>query len=277
MPRKLKLTIAYDGTSFHGWQAQRELRTVQGVLENALDSLTGTEVSIEGASRTDRGVHALGQVASFETESPIPTERFAVVLNGRLPPDVRVTRADDVPLEFHARFSAVGKHYRYRLDRSDVPSVFNARYALHVPGPLDLEAMRAAAEVLTGEHDFASFQCSSGDPRERTVRRLDAIQVEVMENEWWIDVRGGSFLYKMVRTVAGTLLEVARGRWDASRVARALEARDRREAGPTAPGHGLCLVEVYHEPLVLRRALGYVSLEDAPRLDGPSTGPAASA
>lgn len=277
MPRKLKLTIAYDGTLFHGWQVQRECRTVQGVLTNALESLTGTSVSIEGASRTDRGVHALGQVASFETGSPIPAERFAAVLNGRLPPDVRVTRADDAPLEFHARFSALGKHYRYRIDRSDVPSVFNSRYALHVPGPLNLEAMRAAADVLTGEHDFASFQCSSGERRERTARRLDAIQVEVMGTEWWIEVRGESFLYKMVRTVAGTLLEVARGRWDVSRVARALEARDRREAGPTAPGHGLCLVEVYHEPLVLRRALGYVSLEDVPLLEGPSPGPVASA
>ncbi len=244
----IHLTLAYDGTDFHGWQVQPGLRTVEGVLESALSDLEGLPVDVHGASRTDQGVHALGQSASFVTSSRIPVERYVKALNARLPLDLRVCAARSMPLEFHARFSAVGKHYRYCLDGSSVPAIFSARYTLHYPYPsLRLDDLRLAAKVLEGEHDFASFQCQSEDAPLTSVRRVDAILVTENGSLLHIDVWGRSFLYKMVRTMVGTLLEVGRGKWSAARVKEALEARDRRLAGPTAPAHGLTLCSVAYE------------------------------
>jgi tRNA pseudouridine38-40 synthase len=253
--RNLKLTVEYDGTEFHGWQAQARLRTVAGVLAGELRELVGHEVTLAGASRTDRGVHALGQVVSFQTTSVIPAERFKLALNGRLPGDIRVRQVEPVGGEFHARFNAVGKHYRYLLHRRQGGSVFLSRYALTWSSPLELSAMQEAARSLIGKHDFASFQSKSSGAPEVTVRTLDTIQLAEEDCFLRIDFWGGGFLYKMVRALAGTLLEVGRRRWAAGQVKEALEARDRRRAGPTAPPHGLCLVAVYYNDEAYRHSM----------------------
>lgn len=245
--RNVHLTLSYDGTDFHGWQFQPGCRTVEGVLEAALSALEGGQVDVHGASRTDQGVHALGQSASFVSRSRIPLEKYAEVVNGRLPRDLRAIAARGAPPEFHARFSAAGKRYRYSLDRSVVPCVFRARYSLHYPDSLALEDIRAAALSLVGEHDFASFQCESGESPPSSVRHVDAILIGEEGALLHFDVWGRSFLYKMVRTLVGTLLEVGRGRWKPAQVRGVLEARDRRAAGPTAPPHGLTLRQVYYD------------------------------
>ncbi len=245
--RNLKLTIEYDGTDFHGWQRQQETRTVQGVLEEALAGLFRRRVELHGASRTDRGVHAAGQVASGTCPAVIPTDRLCRVINGCLPSDLRVREVVETSPAFHARFAAVGKHYRYTLDRSEVASPFRSRYALHCSHPLDVEAMREAAARFVGEHDYASFQCASGQEREETLRRIHAVRVEECAGVLSIDVWGRSFLYRMVRTMVGTLLEVGRARHPPEWVTEILRSRDRRHAGPTAPPQGLSLMRVYFE------------------------------
>ena len=210
--RNVKLTIQYDGTAFFGWQRQPDTRTVQGVIEGALAELFHQHVELCGASRTDRGVHAEGQVASAACPASIPTIRLLRAINGCLPSDVRVRAVEEVASEFHARYAAIGKHYRYTLDRREVASPFRCRYALHYSYPLDVAAMREAARRLSGEHDFVSFQCTSDKPAANTVRLIHAVHVNEADHGLLIDVRGRSFLYKMVRTMVGTLLEVGRAR-----------------------------------------------------------------
>ena len=247
--RVLKLTIEYDGTDFHGWQRQPGERTVEGVIEDALAELVPGGVPIQGASRTDQGVHALGQVASAAVRSPIPTERFARALNGRLPRDVRVRELEEARADFNARFSAIAKHYRYWIDRRDLPGVFTSRHSIHVPGPLDLGAMSRAAAHFVGEHDFAAYQCASEGPPRHSVRTVHAVHVtgDATGDFLSIDVIGRSFLYKMVRTMVGTLIEVGRGRRAITDVPESLQSRSRSRAGPTAPPHGLFLISVsYH-------------------------------
>ncbi len=244
--RNLRLTIEYDGTSFHGWQRQSGIRTVQGVVEQALYELIKHDIELGGASRTDRGVHAEGQVASFACRSPVPTDRMCRAINGCLPSDVRIKDVVEVAAAFHARFAATGKHYRYTIDRLQVATPFRCRYALHYPHRLDVDAMRAAARLLAGEHDFASFQCASDQAPENTVRTVHAVRITDTGGVLTVDVWGNSFLYKMVRTMVGTLFEVGRERRDPRCVIEILAARDRRAAGPTAAAHGLSLVRVFY-------------------------------
>lgn len=253
--RNLKLTVQYDGTAFHGWQRQRNLRTVQGVLEEALRGLCAEPVLLQGASRTDQGVHARGQVASFHIDSPIPTDRYRIVLNGRLPADIRISDVEEQGPEFHARFLAQGKHYRYVLDRRAVSGVFLSRCSLHYPGPLDAAAMEAAAAYFVGDHDFASFQCASSTLRESTVRTVYGVFVEDRGELITIDVWGESFLYKMVRTMVGTLLEVGQGKRRPEHIRACLEARDRSSSGATVEGRGLCLMAVYYDKALLLEAM----------------------
>jgi len=257
--RNLKLTIEYDGTSFHGWQSQPGLRTVQGTLAEVMGHLTGEAAEISGASRTDRGVHALGQVATWRTRTPIPEERLARVLNGLLPEDIRIRQAEEVEPGFHARFSALAKRYSYLLDRRAVESVFVSRRALHYPDSLDVGSMREAASVIVGEHDFAAFRCSSGreedDAREPTIRTIYRVDVEECAGLLSVVVLGRSFLYKMVRTIVGSLLEVGRGKWSIRRLAEGMASLDRRRLGPTLPPKGLCLEEVYYDQIRLDRAI----------------------
>lgn len=249
--RVLKLTIEYDGTDFHGWQRQPGARTVEGVIEDALAGLVPGGVPIQGASRTDQGVHALGQVASARVRSPIPTARFARALNGRLPPDVRVRELEEAPADFNARFSAVAKHYRYWIDRRDLPGVFTSRHALQVSGPLDLGAMNQAAVHLAGEHDFAAYQCASEGPPRLCVRTVHAVHVarDATGDFLAVDVAGRSFLYKMVRTMVGTLIDVGRGKRTIAQVLESLRSHSRSAAGPTVPPHGLFLVSVSYPGL----------------------------
>lgn len=245
--RNIKLTIAYDGTNYHGFQEQRGtgLPTVQEVLEKCLLELTGRVVRVIGASRTDAGVHARGQVVNFDaTGWSIPAERIPLALNGILPEDIAVLAAEEVAPHFHARFSARAKVYRYTIYNSRIPSPFWRLYSYFVPRPLNIEAMQEAGRYLEGRHDFASFQ-ASGSAVKETVRTLFQVEVEREGRELiHLLFRGDGFLYHMVRIMVGTLIEVGLGKREPREVLAILAARDRKAAGPTAPPHGLCLERV---------------------------------
>src|ERR1700730_8940341 len=251
--RYFKLTIAYDGTDFHGWQVQTNKPTIQGEITNILARLTQERVLLYGAGRTDAGVHALGQVASFKTLSPLSGSEFQRALNALLPPTIRIIGADEVGPTFHARWSARGKIYRCRIYRGKVVPPMIWRYVLHYPFPLEEQAMRDAAARFAGVHDFASFAASTGseeDEKERSSER-EIFATELVrspDNEELIfTVRGRSFLRYMVRKMVGTLLDVGRGRLKPEDIDRLFEIRDRSKSGPTAPPQGLVMVEVQHE------------------------------
>lgn len=238
--RVIKLTVAYDGTDFAGWQRQARHRTVQAVLEDALGPIAGRPVVIHGAGRTDAGVHAAGQVASFTLERPIAAHDLRRALNARLPYDVRVMAAAEAEPGFHARFMARLKTYHYRVCTLPVLPPLERRTAWHVRGPLDEEAMARAAALLVGEHDFASFR-AAGSAVRSTVRTLTRSAVVVDASGFRYEVSGTGFLRHMVRAVVGTLVEVGRGRLAAGDLSAILEACDRASAGPTAPPQGLVL------------------------------------
>jgi tRNA pseudouridine38-40 synthase len=247
--RNLKITLAYDGYGFHGWQVQPELPTVQGALRDALARITGEEVLPQGSGRTDAGVHAVGQVASCAIRSAVPAANLTVALNDILPASVRVLRVEEVPAGFHARTSARAKTYRYRIYREAICPPFLARYVYHHPYPLDEEAMRTAAEAVRGEHDFTSFaavdpESGRGNEAGTNVRTVFCSAWERPAEELIYTVCGSGFLHHMVRNLVGTFLLVGKGTLGAADVGRILEARDRSAAGPTAPAHGLYLVNV---------------------------------
>ena len=244
--RRIHLSLAYDGTAYHGWQFQPSEATVQGKLQEVLSDLLAEEVSIHGASRTDAGVHARGQAASLATSTPIPTEKLPIVANIELPPDIRIVAARDVEEGFHPRFDAVGKHYRYTFCLGEIDDVFSSRYVSRVRGSLAVDAMSEAAACLVGEHDFSSFHNSSEDKPATTVRRLFHVGLTSPgEGVLQIDVVGNAFLYNMVRVLAGTLLEVGQRRREPGSVEKALQTARRSDAGVTAPASGLCLEEVF--------------------------------
>jgi tRNA pseudouridine38-40 synthase len=247
--RQIRLIVEYDGTSLCGWQRQANGPTVQGHLEEALGKLLSHEAPVVGASRTDAGVHARGQVASFRTARPIPLHGIRRGLNSLLPRQIAVRDAAVVPDDFHPRFSATGKHYRYTiLARPDRAPRWRDR-AWHLSEPLSIEAMAAAAAVLRGEHDFAAFR-AAGCTAATTTRRVDAIELSVPDPEpelLVVDVRGNAFLRNMVRILVGTLAEVGAGRRTPVQVAEILVSRDRTRAGLTAPAHGLELMEVRYD------------------------------
>jgi tRNA pseudouridine38-40 synthase len=239
-----KLTLAYDGTSFSGWQAQPGRRTVQGTLQEAWAFITQEEVQVTATSRTDAGVHALGQVVGITSQTHLDAATLSRALNARLPVDVAVVQVETVPDSFHATRDCIAKRYRYSIHNSRQRPLFERSYVWHVRQPLDTDAMQLASQILIGTHDFASFE-STGSARECTVRTI--LAVEVRRNEQLparveIEVEGDGFLYNMVRILAGSLVEVGTGRRDASWLASALAACDRRAAGKTAPPHGLCLL-----------------------------------
>jgi tRNA pseudouridine38-40 synthase len=244
--RHIRLVVEYDGTSLCGWQRQANGPTVQEHIESALQALLQHEVTIAGASRTDAGVHARGQVASFRTEKPIPLHGIRRGLNSLLPDSIAITEAIEVADDFHPRFSATGKHYRYTiLVRPDRAPRWHHR-AWHHPDPLDLEAMREGAVWLLGEHDFAAFR-AAGCTAKTTIRRIDSIDIEPASDRVVVDIRGNAFLRMMVRIVVGTLSEVGTGRRLASQVAEILASKDRTKAGITAPAHGLELMAVRYD------------------------------
>jgi tRNA pseudouridine38-40 synthase len=259
--RNLKLVLAYDGTDFSGWQAQPEAVTIQDTLAWAIGRVTGEKVLPQGSGRTDAGVHALGQVASFSTKSPVPVENLVKALNDILPPSVRVLRASEVTPEFHARKSARAKTYRYRIYRGTICPPLLARYVWHYPYPLDEAAMNAAATFVAGEHDFTSFAAVdperddslSGTERERSrrhvtergnVRRIFSSAWERQGDEIVYTVCGSGFLHHMVRNLVGTFILIGKGTLKPADISRTLEAKDRSAAGATAPPNGLFLVNV---------------------------------
>ena len=243
--RILKLTLAYDGSRFVGWQRQVEGSSIQGLLEDALARLEGASVTVHGAGRTDAGVHALGQVASVRLECAHQPAVVMRALNAQLPPDVRVLSAEARPDDFHARFSARSKRYRYRIDHGAVADPFERAYAWHVPGPLDVASMRDAAAVLVGSHDFAAFQSAGSGIRDtvRVITRSDLAAGRMLVYE----IHGNGFLRHMVRAIVGTLVEVGRGRRSPGDVAALLAGGRRADAGRTAPPQGLFIVGVDYD------------------------------
>src|SRR5579871_952308 len=247
--RNLKLILSYDGADFSGWQVQPDSPTVQGTLASAIGRITGEKVSPQGSGRTDAGVHALGQVATFVTESSVPSENFVKALNDILPASVRVLEVSEMPPEFHARHSAKAKTYRYRIYRESICPPFLARYVWHYPYRLDEEAMIAAAARVVGEKDFTSFAAvdpergRAGEPVSN-VRTIFSSMWHRSGEELIYTVRGSGFLHHMVRNLLGTFILVGRGTFQVEDITRILEARDRSAAGATAPASGLYLVDV---------------------------------
>ena len=251
--RYFKLTIAYDGTDFHGWQAQSNKPTIQGEIVSVLRRITQDATVLHGAGRTDAGVHAFGQVASFRTQSPLSAAEFQRALNALLPPTIRIMKSEEVGPDFNARWSARGKTYRYRLYRGKIVPPMLWRYVLHYPFPLDEDAMRDAAARFVGMHDFASFAASTGseeDDKERSTQReiyFTELARSPDNEELVFTVRGRSFLRYMVRKMVGTLLDIGRGKLQPADIDRLYELKDRSKSGPTVPPQGLCMVSVEHE------------------------------
>jgi tRNA pseudouridine38-40 synthase len=241
------LTVAYDGSGYAGWQFQPDKPTVQGTIEAAWRQITQEDARISAAGRTDAGVHALGQVAGIVTASRLSDGDLLRALNAVLPDDVAILAIEPVPAGFHATRDAVGKTYRYQIHNGRVPNVFDRHYAWHYPQPLDAAAMNAAGQALLGRHDFSSFE-TAGSERPDSIRTIHELSVERGEGELagriTLEVRGDGFLYNMVRTIVGTLVEVGKGARDVNWPAEVLAACDRRQAGQTAPPQGLFLVRV---------------------------------
>lgn len=263
-PRTFKVTLAYDGTDFYGWQVQPGKPTIQGELQAALGRITGEAPLPQGSGRTDAGVHALGQVASFALRAPIPPENLCRALNRTLPAAIRITNAEAVPAAFHARHSAVAKTYEYRIFRGELCPPFLARYVYACPWPLDLDALAESATIFLGEHDFKSFAASDPDSaaREAAADEDDAepaSTVRTIFSSLWetqstgdgellvYRVRGNGFLHHMVRNLVGTMLDAGRGHLQVSDLPGILAARSRTAAGPTAPARGLYLHSVEYE------------------------------
>jgi tRNA pseudouridine38-40 synthase len=250
--RNLKLTLSYDGTDFSGWQVQPETATIQGALASAIGRVTGEKVLPQASGRTDAGVHALAQVVTFVTESSVPTENFQKALNDILPSSVRVLEAEEVAADFHARHSAKAKTYRYRIYRATLCPPFLARYVWHYPYPLEEDAMARAAAYVIGEHDFTSFAAvdrerSREDELLSNMRQIYSSCWERVEEEFVYTVRGSGFLHHMVRNLVGTFVLVGKGTLRPDDITRILEAKDRSQAGATAPANGLYLVNVEYE------------------------------
>ena len=252
--RKIKLLLEYEGTAYQGWQVQKKGDTIQGILENRILKITGEQSKIIGASRTDAGVHALGQVAAFRTESMLDPETIKKALNALLPQDIRVLDASEVDDSFHPREDAIKKSYFYIIANQRISSAFLFRYTWIVPQPLVLNTMKEASQKLIGRYDFASFMGTGSDVKD-TVREICALNIESLRsidfmtssligNFMKISIEANGFLRHMVRNIVGTLVEIGRGRISAERMREILESHDRRLAGPTAPPHGLFLERV---------------------------------
>jgi tRNA pseudouridine38-40 synthase len=243
--RRVLITVSYDGTAYVGWQRQLNGISIQQRVEEALFALVGETTPVTGASRTDAGVHALGQCAHFDTRSSIPADRFPFALNTHLPPDIKVTEGREVDAFFHARFDAVGKTYTYRIHNSPHPSALYRNYMAHVPVKLKLKAMNLALKDLFGTHDFAAFQAVGGTAK-TTVRTLTHIELSAEDERLTLIVQGNSFLYNMVRIIAGTLIEIGKGKLETDCFRKAIDTGDRLCLGPTAPACGLELTQVFY-------------------------------
>jgi len=239
--RNIKLTIAYDGSEYHGWQIQQGKKTIQGILTEAIQNLIGCEVQVSGASRTDAGVSALGQVGLVQIDSLIPTENLAKAITDRLPANIAVTEAIEAPQDFDVMGAVKSKLYRYTIFTGKVRPVLQIRHCWHIPVELDIEAMNEAGKMLVGKKDFKSF-ASAADKRENSIRTIFRCEAIREGSRVYVDVEGDSFLYNMVRNIVGTLIEIGRGRWEPEKMREIIEARDRTAAGPIAAAQGLCLM-----------------------------------
>ncbi len=239
--RNIKLTVVYDGSAYHGWQIQPGQRTIQGVLTEVISNLVGSEVTVFGASRTDAGVSALGQVALVQIDSAIPVENLARAITGRLPADIAAAEAVEVPQGFDLIGAVKSKLYRYTIFTGQLRPVLQIRHCWHLPTKLDVTAMAEAAKMLVGKKNFKSF-ASAADKRENSVRTILRCDVTCEDDWMYVDVEGDGFLYNMVRNIVGTLVEVGIGRWKPEKINEILEAKDRTAAGPIAPAAGLCLM-----------------------------------
>ena len=244
--KRVKLVVAYDGTNYHGWQVQDNGITIEEVLNRTISELVQEDIKVIGASRTDAGVHACGNVTVFDTESRIPGDKFSFALNQRLPEDIRIQESCEVDADFHPRYADTVKTYEYNIlnRRFELPS--KRLYAAFCYYPMDIERMNQAAAYLVGEHDFKSF-CSAGAQVQTTVRTIYAVNVTKADDMVHIRITGNGFLYNMVRIIAGTLMQVGTGLMEPEQVKEILEARDRSKAGPTAVAKGLTLVEIRYE------------------------------
>jgi len=243
--QNLKLTLEYDGTAYHGWQVQPGLPTIQGALEETVKRISGEEVRVIGAGRTDAGVHALGQVANFRTSKDLALDTWRRALNGLLPPDIVVHRVEHAPDEFDARRFATHKTYRYSIWNAPFPSALERHCVLHIPDPLDVASMAEGATSFVGEHDFSAFR-AAGDSPPHPVRRVVEARFEQEANRLHFIITGNGFLKHMIRIIVGTLLDVGRGKLNPEDLERILQSKDRQRAGRTAPPHGLCLMEVMY-------------------------------
>ena len=246
MTKRIKLVIEYDGTQYAGWQVQPNAATVQEAIEVALKQLTGINIRIHGAGRTDAGVHALGQTAHFDTEATIPPENFFAALNTHLPPDIRILSSEEVFNTFHARFSAIGKTYRYTIYNRKTASAVRRLNTYHVREPLDVKRMQMTADCFMGTHDFSAF-CASNTDVEDKVRTVTKAEISTNLPEIDFTVSGNGFLYNMVRIMAGTLIEAGRHKLSPGRVKDILAEKDRTKAPYTVPAHGLTLVSVLYD------------------------------
>ncbi|MDP4092469.1 MAG: tRNA pseudouridine(38-40) synthase TruA [Bacillota bacterium] len=243
--RNIRLTIEYDGTNYHGWQRQANAVTVQEEIEKAARKLTGKECDLIGSSRTDEGVHALGHVANFHTDSSIPADKFSFALNTVLPGDITIKDSQEVSPDFHSRFSAKGKKYRYLIYNSRQPSALLRNRAMHVCQSLDFDSMKRAAEHLKGTHDFTCFR-ASGSTVKTSERTIWDVRLSRDGELIFFEISGDGFLYNMVRIIVGTLVYVGIGKIAAEEIPEIIESKDRKKAGKTAPPQGLYLVEVYY-------------------------------
>ena len=242
--RRIRLTVAYDGTDYCGWQVQPNGITVEEVLNKAVSKLTGEDIHVIGASRTDSGVHALGNVAVFDTRSSIPPERMAYALNQRLPEDIVIVKSEEVPAEWHPRYrDDITKTYEYHIYNARVPDPLKRRTCAFVSFPMDIEKMRAGAAYLVGEHDFVSF-CNVRTNVEDTVRTVNRIAIWQDGAEIVMEIEGNGFLYNMVRIIAGTLLQAGMGMIEPEEIKTILAAKERSAAGPTAPAQGLTMIGI---------------------------------
>ncbi len=245
--KRVRLIISYDGTNYCGWQIQINGITVEEVINRELSSLLGEKISVIGASRTDSGVHAMGNVAVFDTETKIPAEKISFALNQRLPDDIRIQKSEEVSEDFHPRYCDSTKTYEYKILNRRFPDPLLRLYTHFVYMPLDVELMKRGAEYLVGEHDFASF-CSAGSQVKTTVRTVYTLDVKEENDVISIRISGNGFLYNMVRIIVGTLLKVGLCIYPPEHVKEILEAKDRYAAGPKAPARGLTLIGIdYHE------------------------------
>jgi tRNA pseudouridine38-40 synthase len=240
--KRVMLVVAYDGTNYHGWQLQPNVVTIESVLNDALSDLFNEEIKVIGASRTDTGVHALGNIAVFDTKARMPAEKISYALNQRLPEDIRIQSSSEVPLDFHPRHQDSQKTYVYKILNREFPMPTQRLYSYFTYVPLDIELMQKAADYLVGEHDFKSF-CSINTVAQTTVRTIYGISVDKDGDMISIKVTGSGFLYNMVRIIAGTLMEVGKGKLSPNKIPEILDSLNRTHAGPTAPACGLTLYE----------------------------------